>query len=228
MGFHLFQGYFFSRPEIMTSRDIPGSKLQYLNMLSKLQDPGTDYDKMAELVSHDVSLAYKLLRYVNSAAFAVRVEVKSLQSAIALVGEEKLRQWVSVMMLSYLADDKPHELLRLSVQRACFCQGLSDLVVGAGSRATCYTLGMLSLLDVILQRKMETILDGLHLDQELHNALVKGTGRLGILLGLTKAYERGEWQTVEKICQDLGLNPRALPQLLAGSIEAGSHIYFGD
>lgn len=228
MGFHLFQGYFFSRPEIMTSRDIPGSKLQYLNMLSKLQDPGTDYDKMAELVSHDVSLAYKLLRYVNSAAFAVRVEVKSLQSAIALVGEEKLRQWVSVMMLSYLADDKPHELLRLSVQRACFCQGLSDLVVGVGSRATCYTLGMLSLLDVILQRQMDAILDGLHLDQDLYNALVKGTGRLGILLALTKAYEKGEWQTVEKICQDLGLNARALPQLLAGSIEAGSHIYFGD
>ncbi len=228
MGFHLYQGYFFSRPEIMSSKDIPGSKLQYLNMLSQLQDQTTDYEKMAELVSHDVALAYKLLRYVNSAAFAVRVEVKSLQSAIALVGEEKLRQWISVMMLSYLAEDKPNELLRLSVQRARFCQGLSELVDGVGSRATCYTLGMLSLLDVILERKMENILDGLHLDQDLYDALVTSTGKLGVMLTLTTAYEQGEWQKVDKICQALSVNERSLPQLLAASIAAASHIYFGD
>lgn len=228
MGFHLYQGYFFSRPEIMSSKDIPGSKLQYLNMLSQLQDPSTDYEKMAELVSHDVSLAYKLLRYVNSAAFAVRVEVKSLQSAIALVGEEKLRQWISVMMLSYLAEDKPNELLRLSVQRATFCQGLSDYVHGVGSRATCYTLGMLSLLDVILERKMENILDGLHLDQDLYDALVSRSGSLGVMLTLTVSYEQGDWPTVEKICQALSVNPDVLPQLLAASIGAASHIYFGD
>jgi EAL and modified HD-GYP domain-containing signal transduction protein len=228
MGFHLYQGYFFSKPEIMSSKDIPGSKLQYLNMLSQLQDQTTDYEKMAELVSHDVALAYKLLRYVNSAAFAVRVEVKSLQSAIALVGEEKLRQWISVMMLSYLAEDKPNELLRLSVQRARFCQGLSDLVAGVGSRASCYTLGMLSLLDVILERKMEQILDGLHLDQDLYDALVSSSGRLGVLLTLTTAYEQGDWQTVDKICQALSVDVQALPKLLAVSIEAGSQIYFGD
>ncbi len=228
MGFHLYQGYFFSKPEIMSSKDIPGSKLQYLNMLSQLQDQTTDYEKIAELVSHDVALAYKLLRYVNSAAFGVRVEVKSLQSAIALVGEEKLRQWISVMMLSYLAEDKPNELLRLSVQRARFCQGLSDLIAGVGSRASCYTLGMLSLLDVILERKMEQILDGLHLDQDLYDALVSGTGRLGVLLTLTTAYEQGDWPTVDKICQALSVNVQALPQLLAVSIEAASQIYFGD
>lgn len=228
MGFHLYQGYFFSRPEIMSSKDIPGSKLQYLNMLSQLQDKSSDYEKMAELVAHDVSLAYKLLRYVNSAAFAVRVEVKSLQSAIALVGEERLRQWISVMMLSYLAEDKPNELLRLSVQRACFCQGLSDLVAGGGSRSAYYTLGMLSLLDVILERKMEQILDGLHLDRDLHDALVSGTGRFGVMLTLTIAYERGEWETVEKICQALSVNALALPKLLAAAIESASHIYFGD
>lgn len=228
MDFHLYQGYFFARPEIMSSKDIPGSKLQYLNMLSQLQDPTTDYEKMAELVSHDVSLAYKLLRYVNSAAFAVRVEVKSLQSAIALVGEEKLRQWVSVMMLSYLADDKPHELLRLSVQRARFCQGLSDFIAGVGSRATCYTLGMLSLLDVILERKMENILDGLHLDQDLYDALVSRSGSQGVLLSLTIAYEQGDWQGVEKICKALAINIEALPELLATSIEAANVIYFGD
>jgi EAL and modified HD-GYP domain-containing signal transduction protein len=228
MGFHLYQGYFFSRPEIMSSKDIPGSKLQYLNMLSQLQDQNTDYEKMSELVSHDVALAYKLLRYVNSAAFAVRVEVQSLQSAIALVGEERLRQWISVMMLSYLAEDKPNELLRLSVQRACFCQGLSDLVTGVGSRATCYTLGMLSLLDVILERKMASILDGIHLDQDLYDALVSGTGRFGVILTLTIAYEQGEWETVDKICQALSVNALALPKILAASIEAASHIYFGD
>ncbi|MDR9500258.1 MAG: HDOD domain-containing protein [Desulfurivibrionaceae bacterium] len=228
MGFHLYQGYFFSRPEILSSKDIPGSKLRYLNMLGQLQDPTTDYDKMAELISHDVSLAYKLLRYVNSAAFAVRVEVKSLQSAIALVGEETLRQWISMMMLSYLADDKPHELLSLSVQRARFCQGLSVLLPGIGTRATCYTLGMLSLLDVILERDMGQILDGLHLDPDLCEALLSGTGRLAPVLALTKAYEQGAWHLVMQLCQTLSVNSLDLPPLLAVSVEAASHIYFGN
>ncbi len=228
MGFHLYQGYFFSKPEIMSGKDIPGSKLQYLNMLSELQDQSSDYEKMAEMVSHDVSLAYKLLRYVNSAAFAVRVEVKSLQSAIALVGEETLRQWISVMMLSYLAEDKPNELLRLSVQRARFCQGLSDLVPGVGSRASCYTLGMLSLLDVILERKMENILDGLHLEHDLYDALVTGTGRMGVLMTFTSAYEQGDWSTVDRICGALSIDVQALPPLMATAIETASLIYFGD
>jgi c-di-GMP-related signal transduction protein len=87
---------------------------------------------------------------------------------------------------------------------------------------------MLSLLDVILERKMESILDGLHLEQDLYNALVTGTGRMGVLMTLTSAYEQGDWPTVDKICAALSLNVQDLPPLMAIAIETASQIYFGD
>ena len=227
-GFHLFQGYFFARPQIIEGRDIPGAKLHYLQILQRLQDRSADYDELAELVSHDVSLAYKLLQYVNSAAFATRVEIKSLQSAIALVGEDRLRQWVEIMMLSYMADDKPQELLRLSVQRAKFCALVGEHVAGLTSSSTCYTAGLFSLLEVILQRSIFDILKGLHLEQELYDALVFHRGKLGGVLVLAKVYERGQWRKVEKCCQALGISSQVLPKILAAAIAAANQIYLGE
>ncbi len=227
-GFHLFQGYFFAKPQIIQGRDIPGSKLHYLQILQRLQDSSAEYDELAEMVSHDVSLAYKLLQYVNSAAFALRVEIQSLQSAIALVGEERLRQWVEIMMLSYMAEEKPHELLRLSIQRATFCKQICERLPGLASSRSGYLVGLFSLLETILERSMVDILAELQLNQDLNDALVSHSGMLGGVLVLAKVYERGQWNKVEKCCTMLGLASRELPEILAAAIAAANQIYLGE
>ena len=229
LNFHLFQGYFFAKPQILEGKDIPGVKLHYLRILQRLHDQNADYEELAEMVSHDVSLAYKLLQYVNSAAFATRVEIKSLQSAIALVGEDRLRQWVEIMMLSYMAEDKPSELLRLSVQRAKFCELVGRRMPRLqAAPSTCYTAGLFSLLETILERSMSDILKELHLEQELNDALISHRGDLGGLLVLAKVYELGQWRKVEKCCRMLGVESAILPEIFTSALAAANHIYLGE
>ncbi len=201
MGFSFFQGYFFSKPKIVQGRDIPGSKLQYLKIIRVLQDENYSFKKIAEFIARDVSLSYKLLRYVNSAAMRRRMEVTSLQSAVALIGELTLRKWLSLMMLSYMADDKPQELLRLTLLRARFCEQIGETMgKGRDFTLTCYTVGMFSLLDVLLDQPMENVLRQLSLTHDIVATLIgEETTQYAGILKLVKAYERGDWQEVIRL-----------------------------
>ena len=201
MGFSFFQGYFFSKPNIVQGRDIPGSKIQYLQILRVIQDENCDFKKITKFVSRDVSLAYKLIKYVNSAAMRRRVEVSSLSRAISLIGELTLRKWLSLMMLSYMADDKPEELLHLILIRARFCEQVAQKLGKGGQFAdTCYTVGMFSMLDVLLDQPMGVILKELNLTAEIIDTLT-GEKRTPytFVLELAIAYERGDWLKVTKL-----------------------------
>ncbi|MEW6518403.1 MAG: HDOD domain-containing protein [Thermodesulfobacteriota bacterium] len=205
MGFTFFQGYFFSKPKIVQGRDIPGSKLQYLKIIRAIQDENYNFKKISEFIAHDVSLSYKLLRYVNSAAMRRRVEVTSLQSAVALVGELTLRKWLSLMMLSYMADDKPQELLRLTLLRARFCEQIGEKMGrGRDFALTCYTVGMFSLLDVLLDQPMGKVLQPLSLSHDIVATLTgEETTAYAVILRLVKAYERGDWLDVTRLASDV-------------------------
>jgi EAL and modified HD-GYP domain-containing signal transduction protein len=201
LGFSFFQGYFFSQPKIVQGRDIPGSKLQYLKIIRVIQDENYNFRKITEFIAHDVSLSYKLLRYVNSAAMRRRMEVTSLQSAVALIGELTLRKWLSLMMLSYIADDKPRELLRLTLLRARFCEQIGEKMGrGRNFSQTCYTVGMFSLLDVLLDQPMAAVLRPLSLAAEIVDTLTgEKTTPYTMILQLAKAYERGDWPEVNRL-----------------------------
>lgn len=201
LNFTFFQGYFFSKPKIVQGRDIPGSKLQYLKIIRAIQNENYSFAKITGFIAHDVSLSYKLLRYVNSAAMRRRVEVTSMQSAVALVGELKLRKWLSLMMLSYMADDKPLELLRLALLRASFCEQVGErLKKGRDFSLACYTVGMFSLLDVLLDQPMGLVLQELNLAPVIVETLIGGKKTsYTVILNLAKAYERGDWDEVGRI-----------------------------
>jgi EAL and modified HD-GYP domain-containing signal transduction protein len=227
MGFSLFQGYFFSKPNIIEGRDIPGSQLQYLQILKLIQDKNYDFDKIADLVAHDVSLSYKLIKYVNSAAMRRRVEIKSLQNAVAMVGEVNLRKWLSLIMLSYLAENKPEEILGLSIQRASFCEQIGDRIAGnMDFTRTCFTVGMFSLLDVLLDQPMDDILEELNLSEEITDTLLgMPTGHLAHVLLLAKAYERGAWKWVHRVARKLGISPDDLPLFFENSLDRVNEFY---
>lgn len=220
MGFDLFQGYYFCRPQIIEGKDIPGSKLQYLHILRLLQDADYSFEQMAQLISRDVSLSYKLLKYVNSAGFGARVEVTSLQSAIALVGDVDMRKWLSLTMISYLADDKPEELLCLSIQRAVFCEEVGrKLGKGVEFTKQCFLAGMFSLLDVLLGKPMDYLLEELSLADSIKKCLLeKPTSPLGIVLFLAKSYERADWAYILKATKVLDFPAEELPVCFAAAV----------
>ncbi len=222
LGFDLFQGYFFSRPHIMEGRDIPGSKLHYLQVLKLIQDEDYDFAELAKFVSHDVSLAYKLLKYANSAYFARRQRLDSIEMVVAMLGQLTLRKWLSLMMLSYLADDKPSELLRLAAFRGSFCELIAGQLLDRRREAGMFhTAGMFSLLPAMLDKAMADILPELALPVELQEALLSEVAAtpLSRTLALVMAYERGDWEKTARLAAKLKLNLESLPLLYEQAIE---------
>ena len=216
MGFDLFQGYFFSKPKIISGRDIPGYKLHYLQILRELQMENYNFARIAALIASDPSLSYKLLKYVNSSYFASRQEIASLQGAVARLGESNLRKWLYLMMLSYMAEDKPSELLRLCVIRARFCELMGERLDRKGAlTGKYYMVGMFSLLDAILDQPMATILEGIAFSPEIKEVLLRQrkSGPLYYAIIFTRAYERGKWGMVSKLIDILKINTDELPLL---------------
>jgi EAL and modified HD-GYP domain-containing signal transduction protein len=222
LGFDLFQGYFFSRPHIIEGRDIPGSKLHYLQVLKIIQDEDYDFAELAKVVSRDVSLAYKLLKYVNSAYFARRQKLDSIEMVVAMLGQLTLRKWLSLMMLSYLAADKPSELLRLAAFRGSFCELIAGQLLDRRSEAGMFhTAGMFSLLPAMLDKDMAKILPELALPEKLQEALLSEVAAtpLARTLALVMAYERGDWEKTISLAKKLDITLDSLPLLYEQAIE---------
>lgn len=207
LGCTLFQGYFFSRPHTVTGRDIPASKVAALRLLGALNDPSAEFSDFEAVFRTDVSLSYKLLRYLNSPANGLRREVSSIQQALVLLGVNNLRKWASLVLFCESAEEKPPALVQGALSRARFCEHLARHVDLEATSA--FTVGMFSLLDALLDRPKEEVLARLPLDAAVDRALREGEGKLGSLLQLARAWERGDWPGVETARAVLGLDPDA-------------------
>ena len=144
LGYNLFQGYFFCEPEIVTRNEIPRFKLNYLRFLQEINSPDVDYDQLEEVIKQEVSLSMKLLRYLNSAALGLSLEVTSIKHALVLLGERNIRKWASAIALASLGEDKPSELAVTGLVRARFCENIGREEGFDGSETDMFLMGMLS------------------------------------------------------------------------------------
>ena len=220
LGFHFFQGFFFSKPSIVSGYEIPSSKLHLLRLLQMLSDENFDFSQIAEILGQDVTLSFKLLKFVNSAMFALRNKIESLQSAIGMLGEKNLRRWLSLISLSTLATDKPSELLKMAIIRGYFCEHVGMLHPELRKNPpTLYTIGLFSLLDALLDQPMEKILAQISLNDSIKNALLgKNMDLYGAPLVLLRAYEHGNWKAVSRIAERLHIDPNLLPGIFEQAI----------
>ena len=212
-GYELFQGYFFARPEIVSARQIRGTKLTYLRLLSELQHPELDFQKLTVLLKREHALAYKLLRFVNSALFARREPIESIHQALTFVGEDAARKWLMVVGLLDLTSDRPAELAVNTLVRARFSELLADCSGMRSRREDCFLMGMFSRLDTMLGRPLEDLLEGLNLHEEIGRALLDRPcpgDRLPTLWKLVVAYEAADWNQLGPLASALGLNSKTL------------------
>ena len=126
-GYSFFQGYFFSRPEMLTRHDIPSNKLNYLRVLQAVNQKEMNLHDVSDCIKSEASLGYRLLRYLNSPAFPLTAEVHSIPHALSLLGERGVRRWVSLVAIACMGDNKPEELIMLPLIRAHFCESLAPL-----------------------------------------------------------------------------------------------------
>ena len=210
MGFSYFQGYFFSKPEMMQSKALAPAQMTLAELLYETSKADMDLNKITQVFQRDVHLSYKLLRYSNSAIFKRRTEIETIKQALVVLGQAELKKFLSLLFTSQISSDKPAELMRMSMTRARFAEGLAELH-GKVDTAKAFLTGLMSLMDAILDEPMSSVLTKLPLSKDIKDALVGEPGLLTEYLALVKCYERAEWQDANIAIAKLKLDPKVLP-----------------
>lgn len=195
-GFDLFQGYFLARPKVIKGRRITENKQAVLQLLSVLHDPDVPLERVEQLVARDPMLSYKLLRLVNSAAFALPRTIESLRQAITLLGLNIIKNWVNLLAMANLGD-KPVELSIAALTRARMCEIIAATMSGKKRQDTFFTVGLLSTLDAFMDAPLEVLLGNISLSEQLNEALLKHLGDEGKVLDIVEHYERAEWDKID-------------------------------
>jgi c-di-GMP-related signal transduction protein len=224
-GYSLLQGYFFARPQMLSAREIPTLKVNYLRLLQLVNDPDFDVRKLQEVIKQDVSLSVKLLTYLNSAMFGWYQRVTSIQQALVLLGERPFRKWVAVLAVAGLGGDLPHEVVVMSLVRARFCEQFATAGPKAFNELELFLLGMLSLLDVMTGRPTGEMIANLRVSEALRAALLTRAGPMGMLLDTVEAFERADWDKVAGLAKALGIDETAFAAAYRESVEWADRVF---
>ena len=210
LGFTYFQGHFLDKPQVLRKKTIEPSQIILLNLLAEVCRPEINMPKIESLVAPDVSLSYKLLRYINSVYYSLVRKVESVRYALTYLGEMGVRQFISMAATAEISRGKPSELMRLSMVRAKQCQLLAESCGHEEESPQLYLLGLFSLLDAMLDVPMADLVTKLPLSNELKLALTERTGRFAPYLLAAIAYERGDFQASAAHLSVLQIEPATM------------------
>ncbi len=196
LGFDFFQGYFLAKPQVISGRKVAENKQSALMLLSMLQNPDVSLDKIERMIASDTILSFKLLRLINSAAFGLNREIESLRQAIMLLGLNKLRNWVNLLVLSNLGG-KPHELSVAALTRARMCEQLALKLPAQKQGESFFTTGLFSILDAFLDTPLDKLLASISLSKPINSAILHFDGNEGKILRTVQAYEKGAWSEID-------------------------------
>lgn len=200
LGFSFFQGYFFCKPERIRIREIASAKISLVNLLAEVSQKSTTLRKIEQIIERDVGLAYKLLRYVNSSYFYRLSEIDSVAHAVAYLGEQNLRRYIILVLISEISSDKPSELLRLALVRAEMCRLLAKESTLKSKASEIFLLGLFSLLEAMLDTTIDFICEQLSLNDNLTKGLVNRSGPYSPFLETVISYEkRNKTKCIEQI-----------------------------
>lgn len=223
LGFSYFQGYFFCKPSMIETRDIPGDKLLLLELLNSVAAPELDYPVVEGLLKREASLLYRLLRYLNSPLLGLRTEVHGVRQALSLLGEQEFRRWVSIFAVVAMGGGKPPELVRTALTRAYFCEEFSGAAGLGEKKSSLFLMGLLSVADALLDKPIGEVLRSLPVAQEVKSALGGAENRFRDVYELLLALERAEWSQLSTHVERLGCNEEAIPDSYQTAIQKASH-----
>jgi c-di-GMP-related signal transduction protein len=207
-GFVYFQGYFFRRPEILSTRDVPANRLNYLRMLQEVSRAELNLAALEDLVKTEASVCYRLLRYLNSSMFGFRSEIHSVRHALTILGERDLRRWVRLVATVGAGQDRPSDLVLSALVRGRFGELLAPAVPRGDSDL--FLMGLLSLIDAMLEIPMQDILERISLDQATKAVLLGEPSPLQPVFQLILSHEGGQWEQAGRISRSLGLDPETV------------------
>lgn len=193
MGFELFQGFFFSKPEILSGKDISVAQMTKLRLISEINRDDQDLERIESLIKKDVSVSYKLLKFMNSTYFQRIQAVDTIKEALLVLGMDELKKFIHVVVVSELNDTKPDELIRSSIIRARMYEQLGRLIKTDFSGDELFTIGIFSFMDAILDISMDKILERIGLSERIKTALLGRDKQFEKIHTLVACVERGDW-----------------------------------
>jgi c-di-GMP-related signal transduction protein len=203
MGFTYFQGYFFCRPELVVGREVPASRLHYMRLLEMVCHSDVNMQDLEKMLKQEASICYRLLRYLNSPVFGLALEIKSVRHAMAVLGEREIRRWIRLVVTVGAAEQKCSELVLMGLARGRFCELLSSRL---HSDSDLFLMGLLSIMDAILEVPMNILLEQLPVDRDAKAVLLGQGGTLLTLYQLMLNQEAGEWAKSSQLAKQLRLS----------------------
>ncbi len=201
----LFQGYFFSKPQIIEGQELSGLKQNYLRLMAEVNRLDINFDQLEQVIRSDVSLSAKLLRYLNSASFGVKNRIDSVKHALVLLGVKPLKKWVTLITMSHIGKDAPDELMVNSLIRARFCELIAQHTGLAERQFDVFMMGMMSVLDVMLGQPIEEVMASLPLPPDVKATLAGEETPLSNLYAFSLACERVNRSRAVELAQSLGV-----------------------
>jgi EAL and modified HD-GYP domain-containing signal transduction protein len=218
LGFALFQGFFFAKPEMIKTKSLSPSQIAMAELLYETSKPEVDLHNITSVFQRDVSLSYKLLRYANSPIFKRRSEVSSIKQALVILGSAELKRFIGLMFANNVNPNKPTELITAAMTRARFCEVLTQNSHTSVDASIAFLTGLLSLIDAILDEKLENIFAKLPLAQTIKEALLFKKGEMATLINLVELIEHADWQNSNTVINTLGLDKEKVAQYYSDAL----------
>ena len=213
---------------MLSHHDVPAYKLTYLRILQAANSSTVDLQEIADQIKAETSLSYRLLRYLNSPAFFLAAEIRSIPHALMLIGERGVRRWVSLVAVACMGEDKPQELMTLPLLRARFCELLAPAAHLENSANDLFLWGLLSAIDAILDMKMTDVLKEITIEEEIRNALLGEKNKLRRILDVVLLYERAAWDEMDRAAAQAGLPADAVAAIFLDSVDWARHVLTGE
>lgn len=218
MGFTLFQGYFFSKPEMLKQKRLSNTKQNIMKLIEHACNSDFNFNDLSDIFSSDPALTYKLLRFINSPFYGRSQNITSLKHALIYIGDTELKKFIALLALADLSQDKPSEIMRLSLIRARFCEQLSLFLHISDNPPKAFLTGILSMIDGILDRDLISVLDLIPIHQDIKCALLTQNSQLTDILTLSKEIERGHWQHAEQLVEKLQVSDEKVHEMQTNAI----------
>lgn len=228
-GFVYFQGFYFSKPVILNSYDIPSYYHSYFQILKEIESPEPDIEKIKDIIERDISLSYKLLRLINNPVFRPRTEVSSIKQAIILLGLNEIKKWIYVLAIRGAeigTDDssKEREIIDLSLKRGKVGELIGRRLGSEALASKYFLLGMFSLMDSLLHLPMDQLLQDLPLSNELKEALSGEMNDAFVMLQFLKDIEHAFHEDEEMAVNPTSMDQEELFRLYAESSDWASKV----
>lgn len=213
MGYELFQGYFFSKPTMLKSKEIASLNIHLVHILEELQNEEPDFSLIKETMEKDMGLSYKLLKVANSIRFGGNSSIHDLRQALTRLGIQELRRWISIMLIKEFENVENSELIKICLLRGKLLSLISRELKQGQWEMDFFLTGLLSSIDVILSEDMGSIIDSLALSEEVKNALLGGGGLLAECLDCVLKYEKFQFDDVQGRLAQLNITPERYVKL---------------